>query len=98
MVSYLWKNSLVAVLEYPDISDNGWNADGTIHWLDRHIPEDIESILLDEEECELDDLSDNDMTMGVKWKVKIVMMMIINNVTIQSNLQSNTHFLYETQV
>ena len=57
MVAYLWNKSLVSQLNYPTITDNGWNVDGSIHWLDEHFPEDIENVLLDED---LDDMTDDD--------------------------------------
>ena len=57
MVAYLWKKSLVPQLSYPSITDNGWNTDGSIRWLDEDFPTDIENLLLDED---LDDMNDDD--------------------------------------
>ena len=45
----------MAQLDYPCITDNGWDFDGTINWLDEQFPEDVENILLDEELHEMTD-------------------------------------------
>ena len=57
LVSYLWKNSLVSQLDYPDVINHGWNIDGTVHWLDEEFPKDIENILIEEV---LDKMTDNE--------------------------------------
>ena len=48
LVENLWKNSLVARSDYPDITNYGWNIDSTVHGLHEQFPEDIENILLDD--------------------------------------------------
>ena len=59
LVAYLWKKSLVPqlLLSYHSITDNGWNTDGSIRWLDEDFLTDIENLLLDEG---LDDMNDDD--------------------------------------
>ena len=57
MVAYLWEKSLVPQLSYPSITDNGWNTDGSIHWLDEDFPTDTGNLLLDKD---LDDMNEDD--------------------------------------
>ena len=44
----LWKNSLVAISDYPDIANYEWNIDIIVHWLHEQFPEGIENISLDD--------------------------------------------------
>ena len=49
VVSYIWKNSINAVIEQPHFDSNGWMSNGEIYWMDNAFPTDVESILDDDE-------------------------------------------------
>ena len=45
----------------PDITDHGWNVDGSIRWIVKPFPDDINDLLIDEgEENKEKDDSDSD--------------------------------------
>ena len=45
-IAYLWKQMLTNLIDCADISLNGWEQDGSIHWVDEHFPCEIEDILV----------------------------------------------------
>ena len=47
--SNMWKNSSVAVNYQYQMSEYGWNDDGSMFWTDRLFPEDLEEVMEDEE-------------------------------------------------
>ena len=49
IITYIWKQSLIANIGYPDIGLNGWHQDGSIHWVDEHFPSEIQDILVQDE-------------------------------------------------
>ena len=46
-VAVLWKHSMHASIDFPDIWHHGWNVDGTIHWVEKVFPEDFIEIIMD---------------------------------------------------
>jgi len=40
-VAALWKNSMEANIELPEISHHGWNNDGSVCWINKAFPEDL---------------------------------------------------------
>jgi len=48
-IAYIWKNSLTAQIEYPDLELNEWQHDGSIDWVDEYFPDEIEDILMQDE-------------------------------------------------
>ena len=61
MVAALWKRSMIANIEMPDITQHGWDVNGNINWVEEVFPTDVEDILLHEEYEDLDDyLDEND--------------------------------------
>ena len=65
-VARIWKCSLINVVEYPGIMENGWMENGEIFWADDALPYNIMDILVDEDfdegsmELELDPQDDSD--------------------------------------
>ena len=64
-VAALWKHSMHASVDHPDIWHHGWNADGTINWVKEVFPDDIIEIIVDngdsdDEIYESDNESDDD--------------------------------------
>ena len=65
-VARIWKCSLLSVVEYPSIIENGWMENGETVWVDDAFPDDIMDILVDEDfdegnmELELDPQDDSD--------------------------------------
>ena len=65
-VARIWKCSLINVVEYPGIMENGWMENGEIFWVDDALPYNIMDILVDEDfdegsmELELDPQDDSD--------------------------------------
>ena len=47
-VARIWKCSLLNLVEYPSIMENGWMKNGEIVWVDNTFPDDIMDILVDE--------------------------------------------------
>ena len=66
-VSKMFKSSLVAQMQIPDITAHGWDEKGNIIWLNKEFPDNIEELVIDpaydEDETDIlgsDDMSDND--------------------------------------
>ena len=65
-VARIWKCSLINVVEYPGIMENGWMENDEIFWVDDALPYNIMDILVDEDfdegsmELELDPQDDSD--------------------------------------
>ena len=65
-VTRIWKCSLINVVEFPGIMENGWMENSEIFWVDDAFPDDIMDILVDEDfdkgsmELELDPQDDSD--------------------------------------
>ena len=65
-VARIWKCSLLNVVEYPGIMQNGWMENGEIVWVDDAFPDNIMDILVGEDfdegsmELELDPQDDSD--------------------------------------
>ena len=47
-VAQIWKSTMENEVNCPDITQHGWNEDGSIKWIGNVLPEDIEEILLHE--------------------------------------------------
>ena len=61
MVAALWKRSMTANIEMPDIKQHGWDVNRNINWVEEAFPTDVEEILLHEEYEDLDHyLNEND--------------------------------------
>ena len=54
-IAYIWKHSLSANIDYPEINECGWELDGSIHWVDECFPFEVEEILVDDTEEGTDD-------------------------------------------
>ena len=48
----IWKLCFQAIIDFQDISNHGWNSDGTIHWTTEEFPDDIIEILINEDDSE----------------------------------------------
>ena len=65
-VARIWKCSLLNVVEYPSIMENGWMENGEIIWVDDAFPDDIMDIFDEKDfnegsmELELDPQDDSD--------------------------------------
>ena len=66
-VAAMWKLSIHAHVECPEIAHHGWNTDGSIRWVEETFPDDIVELILDEDSdgetdqiYESDSNSDND--------------------------------------
>ena len=46
-VAALWKHSMHATIDSPEIWDHGWNVDGSINWVEQVFPEDVIEIIMD---------------------------------------------------
>ena len=56
-VAKIWKSSMENEVNCPDITQHGWNEDGSIKWVESVFPEDTEEILLNdnyEEDFDMD--------------------------------------------
>ena len=47
-VAKIWKSTMEIEVNCPDITQHGWNEDGSIKWIENVFPGDIEEILLHE--------------------------------------------------
>ena len=61
MIAYIWRNSIHAHIDYPDINEHGWQSNGEIYWMLDAFPHDIEQLLEDERDYDgTDDDDDGD--------------------------------------
>ena len=51
-IATIWKLRLQAIINFQDISNHGWNSDGTIHWISEEFAVDIIKILTNEDDNE----------------------------------------------
>ena len=49
-IARIWKLCFQAIINFQDISNHGWNIDGTIHWTTEEFPDYIIDILTNEDE------------------------------------------------
>ena len=45
MVAALWKRSMIANIEMPDITQHGWDVNGNINWVEEVFPTDLDDYL-----------------------------------------------------
>ena len=45
-VASIWKKSLLARFDLPDVHNHGWNQDYTIKWIEKTFPDNINELLL----------------------------------------------------
>ena len=70
-VASIWKNTHRATINIPDVTEHGWNDDGTIEWIQEAFPENITEFLMDEDTEEGNDvLSEEDMESDVESDVE----------------------------
>ena len=55
-VAYIWKRSLIAAVELPNITECGWQSNTDIHWLDEPFSPEIEKFLFDGDDDNNDDM------------------------------------------
>ena len=48
-IARIWKLCFQAIIDFRDISNRGWNGDGTFHWTTEDFPDDINEILTNED-------------------------------------------------
>jgi len=60
-VAAMWKRTPSPILELPNITDHGWNIDGTIEWITQSFPDSIEELLIQHENDDFDLDFDNDV-------------------------------------
>ena len=51
-IARIWKLCFQDIIDFQDISNHGWNSDGTIHWTTEEFPDDINEILTNEDDSE----------------------------------------------
>ena len=51
-VASVWKRSLEANFELPNISDHGWDKDANVYWIEELFPKDTEEILISDKQIE----------------------------------------------
>ena len=54
-VAAMWKRTMHATLDSPEITNHGWNIDGSINWVVDTFPENIIDMILDYQEENNDD-------------------------------------------
>ena len=70
-VASIWKNTHRATINTPHVTEHGWNADGTIEWIQEAFPENITEFLMDEDTEESDDvLSEEDVESDMEYDVE----------------------------
>ena len=55
-IAKVWRSCFDAEIDFDNISDHGWSNDAEIVWMDTAFPEQIETILADENEDSEDEL------------------------------------------
>ena len=45
-ISFLWKNTLLPMIEEPELLESGWEANGEIQWVSDIYPDKVNQILL----------------------------------------------------
>ena len=51
-IGRIWKLCFQVTIDFQDISNHGWNSDGTIHWTTEEFPDDIIEILTNEDDSD----------------------------------------------
>ena len=70
-VASIWKDTHRANFNIPDVTEHGWNDDGTIEWIQEAFPENITEFLMDEDTEEGNDvLSEEDVESDVESNVE----------------------------
>ena len=70
-VTSIWKNTHCATINTPDVTEHGWNADGTIELIQEAFLKNITEFLMDEDTEESDDvLSEEDVESNVDSDVE----------------------------
>ena len=59
-IARIWKLCFQAVIDFQDISNHGWNSDGTIKWTTEEFPDDVVEILTAEDEDEIAPIDEPD--------------------------------------
>ena len=69
-VASIWKNTHCAIINTPDVTEHGWNADGTTKLIQEAFPENITEFLMDEDIEESDDVLSEDVESDVESEDK----------------------------